>query len=51
VLTTYNAGDKHGHTSQLSAVEIDDLVAFLKALPYEDPEPEAVAEGLKKVEK
>jgi DNA-binding beta-propeller fold protein YncE len=51
VLTTYNPGDKHGRTSQLSAAEISDLVAFLKALPYEDPEPAAIAEGLKKVEK
>jgi cytochrome c peroxidase len=35
VLTTHNAGDKHGKTSQLKASEIDDLVAFLKSLPYE----------------
>ncbi len=37
VLTTYNKGDRHGKTSQLAAAEIDDLVEFLKALPYETP--------------
>lgn len=40
VLTTQNRGDKHGTTSQLSATEIDDLVAFLKSLPYEPPPAE-----------
>ena len=51
VLTTQNAGDRHGTTSQLSKSEIADLVEFLKSLPYEDPEPQAVAAGMKKVEK
>ncbi len=37
VLTTYNKGDKHGKTSHLKKDEIDDLVEFLKALPYELP--------------
>src|SRR5262249_49505066 len=37
VLTTCNKGDKHGKTSHLKASEIDDLVAFLKSLPYEPP--------------
>jgi YVTN family beta-propeller protein len=37
VLTTCNAGDRHGKTSHLAAAEIDALVAFLKALPYETP--------------
>jgi YVTN family beta-propeller protein len=37
VLTTCNKADKHGHTSHLKPGEIDDLVAFLKALPYELP--------------
>jgi YVTN family beta-propeller protein len=37
VLTTCNPGDKHGKTSHLKAAEIDDLVAFLKSLPYETP--------------
>lgn len=37
VLTTCNQGDRHGKTSQLAAPELDDLVAFLKALPYETP--------------
>ncbi len=51
VLTKYNAGDKHGKTSQLSPREIGDLVAFLKSLPYEDTEAQAMAAGLRKVEK
>ncbi|HWY88062.1 MAG TPA: beta-propeller fold lactonase family protein [Gemmataceae bacterium] len=37
VLTTYNKGDKHGKTSHLKKDEIDDLVSFLQALPYETP--------------
>jgi YVTN family beta-propeller protein len=37
VLTTCNKGDKHGKTSHLSAAQTDDLVAFLKSLPYEKP--------------
>ena len=37
VLTTCNPGDKHGKTSHLQPQEIDDLVAFLKSLPYELP--------------
>jgi cytochrome c peroxidase len=40
VVTKYNAGDKHGKTSQLSPAQVDDLVAFLKALPYETPPDE-----------
>lgn len=51
VLTTFNPEDRHGHTSQLSEAEIDDLVEFLKALPYEDPEPLAIQAGLTKTEK
>ena len=34
VLTTHNPADRHGRTSHLSAAEVDDLVAFLKSLPY-----------------
>ena len=37
VLTSANKEDKHGHTSQLAAASIDDLVEFLKSLPYEQP--------------
>jgi len=37
VLTTANKGDKHGKTSHLKPEEIDDLVAFLKSLPFELP--------------
>jgi YVTN family beta-propeller protein len=51
VFTKYNPHDQHGKTSQLSSAQIDDLVEFLRALPYEDPEPEAKRLGLKKVER
>lgn len=51
VLTTCNAGDKHGQTSHLKTGEIADLVEFLKALPYEDPVPQARAAGLTKVDR
>ena len=37
VLTTCNKGDRHGKTSHLKPEQLDDLVAFLKALPYEKP--------------
>jgi YVTN family beta-propeller protein len=37
VLTTANKNDKHGKTSHLHVNEIDDLVAFLKSLPFELP--------------
>jgi YVTN family beta-propeller protein len=37
VLTVYNKGDRHGKTSQLSATEVDELVEFLRSLPYETP--------------
>jgi YVTN family beta-propeller protein len=51
VLTKFNRDDRHGKTSHLSREQIDDLVEFLKALPYEDPEPQAKASGLIKIEK
>lgn len=51
VLTTRNKGDKHGRTSHLSKEQISDLVEFLKALPYEDPEPRARELKMKKVER
>ncbi|HTI50168.1 MAG TPA: di-heme oxidoredictase family protein, partial [Planctomycetaceae bacterium] len=51
VLTTYNKGDRHGKTSHLTKAQIADLVEFLKALPYEDPEPAAKAAGLVKIER
>ena len=34
---TINPGDKHGKTSHLTKAQRDDVVAFLKALPYETP--------------
>jgi YVTN family beta-propeller protein len=37
VLTTYNHQDKHGKTSHLTPAQVDDLVAFLRSLPYETP--------------
>jgi YVTN family beta-propeller protein len=40
VLTTCNPKDKHGKTSHLKAGELDDLVAFLKSLPFEPPPAE-----------
>lgn len=51
VLTKYNPEDRHGRTRQLAPGQIDDLVEFLKALPYEDPEPLAKAAGLTKVDR
>lgn len=51
VLTTCNADDKHGKTSHLTAEQLDDLVEFLKALPYEDAEAAAEQAGLVKIEK
>jgi hypothetical protein len=40
VLTTCNKDDKHGKTSHLKKAELDDLVEFLKSLPYEKPPDE-----------
>ncbi|MFM7158876.1 MAG: c-type cytochrome [Planctomycetaceae bacterium] len=51
VLTTANPKDEHGQTSQLSDDQVNDLVEFLKSLPFEDPLPAARAAGLKKIEK
>lgn len=51
VLTTCNPDDRHGRTSHLTEPQIDDLVEFLKSLPYEDPVPEAERLGLTRVRK
>jgi YVTN family beta-propeller protein len=40
VLTTCNKEDLHGKTSHLKPAEIEELVAFLKSLPYETPPSE-----------
>lgn len=40
VMTTCNPEDKHGKTSHLKKEELDDLVEFLKSLPYEKPPDE-----------
>jgi YVTN family beta-propeller protein len=40
VLSKYNKGDKHGKTSHLRPAQLDDLVEFMKALPYERPPDE-----------
>jgi hypothetical protein len=37
VLTTSNKGDRHGKTSNLKKAELEELVEFLKALPFELP--------------
>ncbi|HEY2784382.1 MAG TPA: di-heme oxidoredictase family protein [Fimbriiglobus sp.] len=37
VFTVHNKGDKHGTTSHLTKGERNDLVAFLKSLPYVEP--------------
>jgi cytochrome c peroxidase len=39
VLVERNRGDRHGRTSHLARDEIDDLVEFLKSLPFEAPAP------------
>ncbi len=46
LLTKNNPGDKHGKTSQLKANEVDDLVEFLKSIPYEFP-PRETANSVK----
>ena len=51
VLTKYNRHDRHGKTSQLTAGQVADMVEFLKALPYEDPEPQAATAGVIKIER
>lgn len=40
VLTTANPKDQHGKTSHLSKEDREDLIAFLKSLPYETPPDE-----------
>src|SRR5262249_23762511 len=40
VLKTLNKEDKHGKTNHLKSNEIDDLVEFLKSLPYQTPPSE-----------
>ncbi|MDB5392490.1 MAG: ccp 3 [Planctomycetaceae bacterium] len=51
VLRKNNPQDKHGKTSQLSDSQVDDLVEFLKALPYEDPIPAGKAAQLIEVDR
>tara|TARA_B100000676_G_C18092015_1_gene860934 strand:- start:2997 stop:4841 length:1845 start_codon:yes stop_codon:yes gene_type:complete len=50
VLTTENKEDKHGVTSHLSETQINDLVEFLKSLPYEDPTNDIKSLGIKAVD-
>ena len=50
VLTTENKEDKHGVTSHLSETQINDLVEFLKSLPYEDPTNDIKSSGIKAVD-
>lgn len=49
VLTTGNRNDRHGKTSHLSTQQVEDLVEFLKSLPYEDPEPAAETAGIRRI--
>jgi len=49
VFSVYNSADRHGTTSHLTKSQIADLVAFLKSLPYEDPESSATKAGLTKI--
>jgi DNA-binding beta-propeller fold protein YncE len=51
VLVTCNEDDRHGVTSHLTDEQLDDLVEYLRSLPYEDPEPAARRAGLTKVER
>ncbi len=51
VLRKCNPDDKHGKTSHLSDAQVADLVEFMKALPYEDPEPAGIAAKLPKVDR
>jgi cytochrome c peroxidase len=37
VVTTFNPKDEHGKTSHLTQAQKEDLVEFLKSLPYEMP--------------
>lgn len=51
VLTTCNPGDQHGKTSHLKPNEVEDVVAFLKSLPYEalpEETPNTVKHRLRK---
>ena len=50
VLTTSNPRDQHGQTSHLSPEQLGDLVEFLKALPFEDPEPAGKAAGVLRID-
>ncbi len=49
ILTTSNSRDEHGVTSHLTESQIEDMVEFLRSLPFEDPEPAATSAGLKQV--
>ena len=51
VLRKCNPDDKHGKTSHLTEQQVDDLIEFLKALPYVDPAPEGLKAGLKNIER
>ena len=51
VLTSHNRDDRHGQTSHLNAMQIDDLVEFLKCLPYTSPSKQAQAAQMKQIKK
>ncbi|HVT45560.1 MAG TPA: hypothetical protein VMT00_14365 [Thermoanaerobaculia bacterium] len=45
VLTSENPDDRHGKTSHLTDGELDDLVRFLRSIPYETARSRAVRRG------
>ena len=49
VLIRHNREDRHGNTTHLTRDQVQDLVEFLKALPYQDPEPRAHELGMTKI--
>ena len=51
VIRKTNPKDKHGKTSHLKDNEVDDLVSFLRALPYSDTVAAAKKAKLTKIEK
>jgi YVTN family beta-propeller protein len=47
VLVDCNRDDRHGRTSHLKPAELDDLIEFLKSLPYEIPEQKSSTQRLR----
>lgn len=51
VLTNSNPADQHGATSHLTDGEINQLIAYLKSLPFQSPEAAARKAGMVEVRK